>query len=102
MRFTIRLLGAIWLSAVLVVGALVVFQDASHIGRLLSDQIRVNAVRGLVFATLISLITFALVRWSITHPLARMAEWAHQLRAGRALPPPRVGDSQLFGPLATE
>ena len=84
------------------VGALVVFQDASHIGRLLSDQIRLIAVRGLVFATLLSLITFALVRWSITHPLARMAEWAHQLRAGRALPPPRVGDSELFGPLATE
>jgi trehalose-6-phosphate synthase len=84
------------------VGALVVFQDAGHLDRLVSDQVRSTAVRGLVVATVLSLIIFGLVRWSITHPLARMVEWAHQLRAGRALPPPDEADPGLFGPLATE
>ncbi|MGH7321913.1 MAG: hypothetical protein ACRELA_20135, partial [Candidatus Rokuibacteriota bacterium] len=83
-------------------GALVIFYDTSHIEQRASDLVRHNAIRFLVLAAALSLITLLVVRWSITHPLSRMAEWAKQLQSGKALPPPPGADAALFGPLATE
>jgi len=83
-------------------GALVIFLDASHIQQRFSDVVGSNAIRFLVGASAVSLITLLVVRWSITHPLTRMAEWAKQLRMGNSVPPPGVADAELFGPLATE
>ncbi len=83
-------------------GALVIFTDASHIERRVWDLVRYNAIRFLVLAAALSLITLLVVRRSITRPLTRMAEWAKQLGGGRAVPPPGGADPALFGPLATE
>ena len=47
-------------------------------------------------------IAWALVRWTVTRPLERMAEWTKQLRAGRPMQPPPDADISLFGPLAKE
>ena len=83
-------------------GALVIFYDAAHIDDRVSDLLRQNVVRFLVLAGVLSAIALVVVRWSITHPLRRMAEWAQQVRTGTPLPPPKVADPALFGPLATE
>ena len=83
-------------------GALVIFQDATHIDRELGDLIRLHAIRFAVLVLLLSFVTLLVVRRSVTHPLRRLAEWAHQLRAGQPVPPPPMPDTELFGPLATE
>lgn len=83
-------------------GALVIFYDASHIEDRVSKLVQDNTIRLLVLAGALSLITLFMVRWSITHPLTRMVEWAKQLRTGEPVPPPGVPDPALFGPLATE
>src|SRR3990172_9559599 len=81
-------------------GALVVFLDASQLEFHLSALWQQNAVRLVILASVVSLLTLLVVRWSITHPLRRMAEWAQQMRAGKTAPPPVSG--QLFGSLASE
>ncbi len=81
-------------------GALLITLDASQLELRLSDLWRPNAIRFLLLASVVSLLTLLVVKWSITHPVARMAEWARQLRAGKAAPPPVSG--QPFGSLATE
>ncbi len=83
-------------------GALVIFYDASHIERQVWELARYNAIRFLVLAGALSLITLLVVRWSITHPLAKMAEWAKQLSSGTTVPPAGVADGGIFGSLATE
>lgn len=81
-------------------GALVIFLDASQLAIHLSDLWQQNAVRLLLLASVVSLLTFLVVRWSITHPVGRMAEWAREVRAGKTAPPPISG--QPFGSLASE
>ena len=81
-------------------GALVIFLDASQLEFHLSALWQQNTVRLVILASVVSLLTLLVVRWSITHPLRRMAEWAQQMRAGKTAPPPVSG--QLFGSLASE
>ena len=47
-------------------------------------------------------ITWVVVRWSVTRPMARIAEWTRQLKSGQPVAPPPEADAGLFGPLATE
>jgi trehalose 6-phosphate synthase len=82
-------------------GVLVILNDATHIDRELRDLARLHAIRFAVLVILLSLVTLLVVRRSITHPLRRLAEWTHQLRAGQPVPPPPMPDA-LFGPLAIE
>ena len=81
-------------------GALVILLDAGQLEYRLSDLWHQNAIRLVILASVVSLLTLLVVRWSITHPLGRMAEWARQLRAGKTAPPPVSG--RLFGSLASE
>jgi trehalose 6-phosphate synthase len=83
-------------------GALAIFLDASHLDAAEGELWRYNAIRFLVLAVVVSLVTFFLVRISITHPMAKMAEWTKGLRTGNPLPPPDVPDANLFGTLALE
>ena len=83
-------------------GVLVILQDATHIDKELRDLARLHAIRFAVLVALLSLVTLLVVRRSVTHPLRRLAEWTHQLRAGQPVPPPPMPDTELFGPLATE
>ena len=83
-------------------GALAVFHDPAYIRARLWNIWRDTFLRVLAQAILIALVTLLIVRWSITGPIAQMAEWMRQLRSGdgaEATPPPRV---DLFVPLARE
>lgn len=85
-----------------VAGALVIFYDATYIQRQLSEIWRRAFFRVLWQAVVIALVTLLVIRWSIVGPIAQMAEWMKQLRAGEMsapMPPPR-GD--LFAPIARE
>jgi trehalose 6-phosphate synthase len=84
------------------IGALGIFLDASHLDRAEAGLWRYNAVRFVALAAVLSIITFFVVRASITRPLSAIAEWAKTLKAGRPLPPPEGADAKLFGPLALE
>ncbi|MFO1475297.1 MAG: trehalose-6-phosphate synthase [Verrucomicrobiota bacterium] len=86
-----------------VVGALVIFQDAGYIQSQLAHIWRIAFFRVLIQVLCITLVTLLVVRWSIVGPIARMAEWMKQLRAGETLAPgfalPR---EDLFAPIARE
>src|SRR6267142_1377507 len=61
-----------------------------------------TAVRLGVLILLLTGITWVLVRWTVTRPIARMAEWTKQLKTGQPVAPPSDADASLFGPLAGE
>jgi trehalose-6-phosphate synthase len=83
-------------------GALVILYDTAHVEQRVSDLVRQAAIGFVVLASALSIITLLVVRWSITDPLARMAEWIRQLRSGRLVSPPGGADTAVFGPLTTE
>jgi trehalose-6-phosphate synthase len=85
------------------VGALVVFQDATYIQSQLARIWRIAFFRVLVQVLLITLVTLIVVRWSITGPIAKMAEWMKQLRAGEASAPAfALPKEDLFAPITKE
>src|SRR5436190_833201 len=122
MRFLVRLLGGIWL-ATLVVSAGFAYLDvreerqrqmdaltrrATLVGSAVAEASERLVTRGArtgyegVLMLLVTGITWALVRWSVTRPIARIAEWTKQMKAGRPVAPPPDADESLFGSLATE
>ncbi|MGH7355492.1 MAG: alpha,alpha-trehalose-phosphate synthase (UDP-forming) [Candidatus Rokuibacteriota bacterium] len=84
------------------VGALAVILDASHLRREELEAWKQQALRFLVLALVTSLIAIAVVRSTLTQPLARMSAWTRALRSGRPVAPPSVPDARLFGSLADE
>jgi trehalose 6-phosphate synthase len=84
-------------------GALVLLQDATHIQSQLARIWRIAFFRVLVQVFLITLVTLLVVRWSIIGPIARMAEWMKQLRAGEAsVPAFALPREDLFAPITKE
>jgi trehalose 6-phosphate synthase len=84
------------------IGALAVFLDASTLDAVEAGLWQYNAVRFFVLAVGLSIITFIVVRVTITRPMSAIAEWAKTLRVGRPASPPVLPDAKLFGPLALE
>jgi trehalose 6-phosphate synthase len=85
------------------VGALVMLQDATYIGSQLAHIWRIAFFRVLAQVFLITLVTLLVVRWSIVGPIAKMAEWMKQLRAGEASAPAlALSREDLFAPIAKE
>jgi alpha,alpha-trehalose-phosphate synthase [UDP-forming] len=84
------------------VGATAVLLDAQYLDAADWNLWRRTAVRIGVLMLLVTGITWAAVRWSVTRPMARIAEWTKQLKAGHPVAPPPEADASLFGPLATE
>jgi alpha,alpha-trehalose-phosphate synthase [UDP-forming] len=84
------------------VGAAAVLLDAQYLDAADWNLWRRTAVRIGVLMLLVTGITWAAVRWSVTRPMARIAEWTKQLKAGQPVAPPPEADASLFGPLATE
>jgi trehalose 6-phosphate synthase len=85
------------------VGALVMLQDATYIQYQLAHIWRIAFFRVLVQVFLISLVTLLVVRWSIIGPIAKMAEWMKQLRAGEAsVPAFALPKEDLFAPITRE
>jgi trehalose-6-phosphate synthase len=84
------------------IGAAAVLLDAQYLDAADWNLWRRTAVRIGVLMLLVTGITWAAVRWSVTRPMARIAEWTKQLKAGQPVAPPPEADASLFGPLATE
>jgi trehalose-6-phosphate synthase len=85
-----------------VVGGLAVVHDVSYIRAQSLRVWRETFVRVLVQVFLIVLITLLIVRWSITGPIARAAQWMRALRTGRISARHGMPDLDLFRPLAKE
>ena len=84
------------------VGAAAILLDAQYLDAGEWDLWRRTAVRIGVIMLLVTGITLALVRWSVTRPIERIAEWTKQLKTGMPVAPPPDADESLFGSLATE
>jgi len=85
-----------------ITGALVVVHDALYIRTQTLRAWRQAFLRILAQVFLIVLITLLIVRWSITGPIARAAQWMRALRMGRISSPQQMPDLELFKPLAWE
>lgn len=85
-----------------VIGALAVFQDASHINVRLKGIWQNNFVRLLSQVILIIATTIVVVRWSITGPIAQLALWMRGLRLGKVTHLEQKQPVTIFDPLATE
>jgi trehalose 6-phosphate synthase len=85
-------------------GALVVLEDAGYISDETSTVWRQSSWRVLAFVVLIVGVTFLMVRWFLTRPIARLAERLRRLRMGHDDDPAGVNpaDLNLFTPLARE
>jgi trehalose-6-phosphate synthase len=84
------------------IGAVAVLLDARHLEEAEWRLLGRSAVRLGVLMLLLTGITWLVVRWSVTQPIARMAQWTRQLKAGRPVLAPSGADVTLFGPLAQE
>src|SRR2546425_7090082 len=82
------------------IGAAAVLLDAQYVDEDEWSLWRRAAVRLGILILLLTGITWMVVRWSVTRPMARMAQWTKQLKAGRAVGIPPEADPSLFGPLA--
>lgn len=83
-------------------GVIVIFQDAAYIKTLLSDILRRTFWRVLVQTVLISIVTLLVVRWSFVGPIARMAEWMKNLRAGESPESFSLPKIDIFAPITKE
>ena len=84
------------------IGAAAVLLDADSLEASEWDLWRRTGVRFGVLMLLVTGITWLTVRWSVTRPVARIAEWTRQLKTGQPVAPPPEADASLFGSLATE
>jgi len=85
-----------------IVGGLAIVHDASYIRAQSLRAWREAFLRILVQVFLIVSITLLIVRWSITGPIARAAQWMRALRMGRISSRQQMPDLDLFKPLASE
>jgi trehalose-6-phosphate synthase len=66
-----------------ITGAMALFNDATYIGVRLKEIWKYNLLRFLIYTLLIVLITVAVVRWSITGPIAQVAQWMREASTGK-------------------
>jgi len=85
-----------------VVGRLAIVHDASYINAQSRKVWRDTFLRVLVLVFLLTLTTLLIVRWSITGPIARTAQWMRALRTSKISSRPAMPDLDLFRPLAHE
>ena len=86
-----------------IVGAIVLYQDASFIDARVNEIWQTNFLRLLLNTLLIVITTVIVVRWSITGPIAQLAQWIRGLRVGKPSVPttiPMRGD--FLEPLTNE
>jgi trehalose 6-phosphate synthase len=83
-------------------GALVLFHDATYIDEHLSHIWRRTFGRVLIQVILISFVTLLVVQWSFVGPIAHMAEWMKQLRAGEGPESAPLPRGDIFAPIAKE
>jgi trehalose-6-phosphate synthase len=84
-----------------VAGGLAIVHDAAYIGTQSHRLWRETFFRILEEMVIIVLVTLLIVRWSLTRPVVRAAQWMRALRVGRTSPQV-IPDWEFFGPLANE
>jgi trehalose-6-phosphate synthase len=85
------------------VGGLAIVHDANYIDAQTAHVWRETFFWVLVQVFLIALITVLIVRWSITGPIARAAQWMRALRTGRYVgSPAAISNLDLLRPLTRE
>jgi trehalose 6-phosphate synthase len=85
-----------------VIGEVIVVHDATYIR---TEIFRVWSrffFRIAVQVLVIAIITLLVLRWSLTGPIARMAQWMKALRTGRHAVQPSAEDLNLLSPFANE
>ena len=85
-----------------VIGALLLYHDASYIDIRLEGIWQTNFIRLLIQIFLIIVTTVLVVRWSITGPIAQIAAWMQGLRMGKVAQPLSLPRGDILGPLASE
>jgi trehalose-6-phosphate synthase len=85
-----------------IAGALVIFYDATYIQHQLSQIWRRAFFRVLIQAVLIAFVTLLVIQWSIVGPIAQMAQWMKELRAGDTSALVALPREDLFAPIARE
>src|SRR4029077_2858234 len=85
-----------------VAGGLAIVHDTAYIGAESRRLWRETFLRVLVEMVIIVLVTLLIVRWSLTRPIARAAQWMRALRVGRVPPKQAIPDWEFFRPLANE
>ncbi len=84
------------------IGVLAIVHDASYIREQSRRLWRQTFQRALAQVFLIALITLLIVRWSLTGPIARAAQWMRALRTGRVSGRQSPPDWDFLRPLAHE
>ena len=84
------------------VGGIAVVYDATYIRQESMQVWRAAFWRTLVQVLIIALITLTIVRWSISGPIARAAQWMRGMRIGSISSQQSIPDLDLFRPLAHE
>jgi alpha,alpha-trehalose-phosphate synthase [UDP-forming] len=84
------------------IGSLAIVHDSGYIKQESLRIWRETFLSALAHVFLIVLITLMIVRWSITGPIARTANWMKALRTGRGMVRIKVPDLEMFRPLARE
>jgi len=85
-----------------IVGAVAIFHDASYIDLQGSKIWHDTALRVVVQVFLIGVITLLIVRWSMMRPIARIAQWVQEVRAGRPATHVDLPADAGFEPLTVE
>ena len=85
-----------------VTGAMVMVYETKQIQDRVALIWENNFIRLLVSALFISLTTLLVIRWSMVHPIAKMAEWMKSLRTEKGDIPQPPPPGRVFEPLARE
>jgi alpha,alpha-trehalose-phosphate synthase [UDP-forming] len=85
-----------------VIGEVIVVHDATYIRTEIFRAWSRFFLRIAVQVLVIAIITLLVLRWSLTGPIARMAQWMKALRTGRHAVQPTAEDLNLLSPFANE
>jgi len=85
-----------------VIGEVIVVHDATYIRTEIFRAWSRFFLRIAVQMLVIAIITLLVLRWSLTGPIARMAQWIKALRTGRHAVQPTAEDLNLLSPFANE
>ncbi len=85
-----------------VIGKVIVVHDATYIRTEIIRAWSRFFLRIAVQVLVIAVVTLLVLRWSLTGPIARMAQWMKALRTGRYAVQPTAEDLNLLSPFANE
>lgn len=87
-----------------IIGALALFHDVSYIDVRIKDVWKQNLIHLLVLSTLTVIISIIVIKWSVTGPISKMAEWLKELRIGVIKKPPSniPAQADVLTPLVKE